>query len=208
MITKLTHPTLIVICGWPASGKTTLAEKLRETLTDPESKKIHLADIDQIRRTCLGMPYPHPNESDALMTKDKLEMGGAYVMLQHTIRWHLAKHRSLIATATFSSRIGQEALLRSYEEHFENCMGKNEIPMALRVVKCVPTSDTQKQVEDLFAKRAFGSEAYVGGVNSPERYFEVKERYHPILLPHRTIRTWPTNDIENEWTEALEYIFS
>ncbi|MBI4095116.1 MAG: hypothetical protein HY435_02915 [Candidatus Liptonbacteria bacterium] len=209
---KLPRPTLIVFCGWPGSGKTSTAELvqkvLNEEITDPLEPKIHLADIDLVRRTSLGLPYPHPNESRELQVKDGREMGGAYKLLLHTAEWHLGEMRPLIICATFSSRVGQRNLLDLYNRHFEERMKAEAIPCALRIVKCAPSDDSPERVEALFKGRNFGEGGYVGGVNSPERYFEVKGRYHPILLPHMTLTTWPDRPPRECAEEALRYILS
>ena len=76
MMAELKRLTLIVVCGWPVSGKTTIAKILQEKLG------VHCLDIDPLRREAFGMPHPHPDSSPELMAKDRQEMGGGYRMLK------------------------------------------------------------------------------------------------------------------------------
>lgn len=197
---KLQHPTLIVVCGWPVSGKTTIAkileERLNADLKDPAIPKVHRVDIDEVRRVSIGLPYPHPDESEMLMAKDRLEMGGAYRLLLETADWHLEQGRSVIVTATFSrNKGGQSRILELLEKHTNT---------TLKVVQCLPTNDPQEEIERRLA-RGFG-EGYVGGVNSYKRYLEVKNRYEPIELPHIEIDTSPPHTPEECAAEALRHI--
>jgi len=172
---KLSKPTLIVICGWPFSGKTETATKLKGILG------VHHIDIDEVRWLMIGQPYPYPNESPELMKRDVQEMAMAYRLLLAGASENLAAGRSLIITATFSRKIGQKMLAEIIEKY----------PQAeLKVIQCVPVGDTYEEVARRLANRNFGEGGYKGAVNSPERYFEVKNRYEPIYLPHVKIETW------------------
>ncbi len=193
------HPTLVVICGWPFSGKTTLAKglvKLGQDNKDP----VHHIDIDEVRALMVGIPYPHPNESLELMKRDATEMAMAYRLLLAGAHENLDIGRSLIITATFSRKVGQQMLLDLMAQH----------PNAeLKFIQCVPQGDIEDEVARRMASRGFGEGAYVGGVNSPARYFEVKGRYDPIGLPHIKIGTWGSkNDgrLNVEMSEAVGYI--
>jgi hypothetical protein len=74
----------------------------------------------------------------------------------------------------------------------------------------VPQGDTPEIVALMMAKRDFGeSGGYKGAVNSPERYFEVKDLYQPLELPHLKVATWGSgNTVEDELKIALTYIQS
>lgn len=184
-------PTLVVVCGWPFSGKTALATELKRRLG------FHHIDIDEVRWLMVGQPYPHPNESPELMKRDVQEMGMAYRLLIAGANETLAVGRSLIITATFSRKVGQQMLLDLMAKH----------PQArLKVIQCVPAGDTDSEVARRMANRDFGEGGYKGAVNSPERYREVKNRYEPIELPHIEIPTWGANGIETEVALAIDYI--
>lgn len=192
---ELIHPTLVFICGWPFSGKSSLAERVREKLG------VYHVDIDDMRWLAIGKPYPHPNESPELAKRDGQEMGGAYRFLFDCIDWHLEMGRSILATATLSSKPhGQEKLRAVYEKYPE---------ARVRIIQCVPQGDTPEVIAEMMAKRNFGEDDYKGTVNSPERYYEVKARYNPIELPHLKVATWGSpNTVEDELKLALDYILS
>lgn len=191
----LYSPTMIFICGWPFSGKSSLAERVKQALS------VHHLDIDDMRWLALGKPYPHPNESEDLMRRDRQEMGGAYRLVFATIDWHLEQGRTILATATLSNKPhGQEKL-------YSVC--KKYPDARVRVVQCVPQGDTPEVIARMMSQRDFGEVGYKGAVNSPERYFEVKDRYHQIELPHVKVATWGSgNSIDDELRVALDYILS
>lgn len=179
--------------GWPGSGKTELASRLEQELS------VHRLDIDEIRRLCFGMPHPHPNQSEELKNLDVLEMRGGYTLLLSAATYTMTElKRSVIVTATFSRQSGQKHLLSAWQKTSGN----------LRVLWCYPTDDSPKAVAELFEARTFGDGGYLGTVNSPERYFEVKERFDVPTLPHQIIQTWPTQTVEEEVVLARKYIFS
>lgn len=188
-----TDTKLIVVCGWPFSGKTSLAEKLRDQLG------LHHIDIDEVRWLMVGKPHPRPNESPELMKRDGQEMGMAYRLHIAGANENLKMARSLIITATFSRKMGQQML--------QGLMAQN--PQAqLKVIQCVPFGDTYEEVARRMSGRNFGDGGYKGAVNSPERYYEVKERYERIELPHLELQTWGANTVEEEVEKAIEYINS
>ncbi len=188
--------TLIVVCGWPFSGKTTLATALRKELG------VHHIDIDEVRALIVGIPHPHPNESPELMKRDVQEMAMAYRLLIAGTDENLGVGRSLIITATFSRKLGQLMLSLLMVKHPD---------AQLKIIQCVPQDDTDEEVVRRMANRDFGQDTYIGAVNSVERYKEVKERYDPIELPHLKIHTWGSKnegDINTEVSAALNYILS
>jgi hypothetical protein len=187
--------TLIFICGWPFSGKSLLATHVKDALN------VHHVDIDEVRWLAIGPPHPHPNSNPELAQRDRQEMGEAYRLLFSIINWHLDQERSILATATLSRKHGgQTELERLWKQHDRN--------VRLRIIQCVPENDTLEVVTEMMEKRSFGTPGgYKGAVNSPERYFEVKERYQPIELLHLKVRTWGSSQsIEDEVRAALEYI--
>ncbi len=200
---ELKHPTLIVVCGWPLSGKSSIAKILAERLG------IHWVDIDAVRKLCVGIPYPHPDESEELMAKDRLEMKTAYELLIHNADIHLGLlRRSVIITATFSREAGQEDLARFYWREMSPIA---EHRARIKVVQCVPVftspEDEREEIERRLS-RGFGEGGYVGGVNSWTRYLEVKNRYQKIFLPHLEIDTSHHRTVEECAEEATAYILS
>ena len=127
-----------------------------------------------------------------------MEMSLAYSLIFTIIDWHLAHGRSIIATATLSRSEMQQNLKTVYDKYPAT---------RVRILQCVPMSDTPEAVGKLLRSRAFGEGGQKGAVNSAERYFEVKSRFTPIELPHRKIYTWGSlNTLEHELEHALEYI--
>lgn len=176
----LQHPTLTYVVGWPLSGKSTIAKKVSHKLG------VHWVDIDDVRRLAVGLPNPHPNKSPELADRDTKEMAGAYRFVHDIASWHAEQARSLIVTFTCSRVSGQNAI-RDVAERFVN--------MRVRVIWCRPTNDTKEEIQKRLS-RGFGEGGYVGGVNSMERYNEVKMRYQRIGLPCLTIDTSPPNTID------------
>ena len=106
--------------------------------------------------------------------------------------------RSLIITATFSRKMGQQMLLDLMAKH-QNAQ--------LKVIQCIPQGDTSEEVARRIANRNFGHGKHMGAVNSVERYNEVKNRYDPIELLHLKMPTWGSgNTVEDELKIALDYI--
>ena len=104
-MSKTKEQTLIVICGWAMSGKSTIAKEISKTLG------IHLIDIDDVRFLNFGRPNPHPDASEKEMERDKKEMIGSYELLCKAIDINLHMNRSLIITATFTRPIYWEIFL-------------------------------------------------------------------------------------------------
>lgn len=189
---QLPQPTIIVICGWPLSGKTETAKEVQQMLG------VHHVDIDEVRWLAIGKPNPHPNASPELMKRDVEEMRGAYLLLNAIADWHLEAGRSLILTATFSRKNRQGDLTDVMARH---------LGARLRVIQCIPHHDEPDLVQCLLERRGFGDGAYKGAVNSVERYLEVKNRYQQIDLPHIEIPTWGSCNTPKDCADiALRYI--
>lgn len=204
---KLIRPTLIVVCGHPASGKTTIAKLLEKRLNaghkDPLEPKVHLADNDDVRKTCVGTPYPYPHESKGLFEKDRAEMGGMYKFLFCIAEWHLAERRSLILTASFSRRAYWMNLLRILEAHRIEARASKERNTPFRIIQCVLKNDTREEVERRLTAR---SANYSGSLNSFPHYLEVKGRYERIEFPHLEVDTSPPKTPEECVEQALRHI--
>ena len=180
---------LVVVCGWPMAGKSTVARELSRKLG------IHHVDIDDnIRFPIFGTPHPHPNSSPELMQKDREEIASSYELLMNAVDVYLRLSRSLIITATFSRKIGQEKL-KAVCDRYPNS--------ELKVVQCLPKNDDDEEIQKRLSDRVFGKNCF-SSVNSSERYNEVKNRFEPILLPHLKIDT--TKPFAFCIKEALEYL--
>ena len=180
---------LVVVCGWPVSGKTTIAKRLQQALG------FHRVDIDDVRLLATGLPNPHPDASLELRQRDADEMAAAYKLLLSITDWHLERTRPLIITATFSRVSGQRDLKTVIDRHPH---------MPVRIIWCRPEGDTRAEI-GLRLQREFGRD-YVGGVNSYDRYLEVKARYESIGLPHMKLDTGPQRSVDESVEMALGYI--
>jgi predicted kinase len=181
---------LIVICGLPLSGKSTVARRLSPMLRIP-----HLDIDDNIRRPVFGLPHPHPETSSALMQQDVQEMLASYKLLLLAADCFLEQHRSLILTATFSRRTYREMLIATVCKH----------PQArLKVLWCYPTNDSIHELARRLEKRRHENNA--SSVNSIERYVEVKSRFEPLELPHLRIETSVPGTEEDMFRRAAEYV--
>lgn len=156
-------------------------------------------NIDEVRRLCVGLPHPHPDSSPELTKKDGQEMRMAYRIMLYAAGENLAAGRSIIVTATFSRKMGQQMILDLLQKH---------PGVELRAVWCLPKNDSDKEIERRL-KRGFGESGYLGAVNSLVRYHEVKNRYEPIeLFPALRLNTSSPNTIEDCVEEAIKYIAS
>lgn len=206
---KLVQPTIIVVCGHPASGKTAitklLAERLNAGHTNPVEPRVHFVDNDDVRKTCVGTPYPYPQESRTLLAKDKAEMSGVYKFLFCIAEWHLAERRSLILTASFSRKAYWINFLRILEAHRTEARALRGKGASLKIVQCILRNDAKEEVE----KRLTGRSAeYSGSLNSLPHYLEVKARYEPIEFPHLEVDTSPPKTPEECAEQALQYVLA
>lgn len=194
MLMAQAEPVLIFVCGWPMSGKTELAQHLSLQLG------IHYVDIDDLRWMLFGQPNPHPDASPILRARDRQEMSASYRILFDVIDWHLSASRSILVTAPLSLKVGGQTEVERLWRKYPNTL--------LRVVQCLPENDTPEAVACMMAKRSFGTTGgYKGAVNSSQRYFEVKDRYQPIELPHIKVQTWgSTQSIEDGVQMVIEYV--
>ncbi|MEK7181168.1 MAG: AAA family ATPase [Patescibacteria group bacterium] len=194
---ELEKPKIVVFCGKPLSGKSTIAKAVAEQIG------AYLVDIDDnVRTPLVGMPHPHPNKFEELMQNDRLEMAAAYDLLFATIQTYMARlKRSLVVTATFSRKAGgQDRLLSTWDSYKES--------VDLRVLWCNPRNFDDAEVLRRLASRSFGVGGYIGGVNSLERVREVEARFEPIMIPHIAL---DTSSPENEHAcivQALDYILN
>src|SRR5579862_9238313 len=178
---------LVVICGWPVSGKSTFASALAEYI-----HARHL-DIDSnVRAPVFGTPDPFPNRSGEAMKKDEEDMRGSYELLLHATDLHLRFSRRLVITATFSRRMWQDRLLELLTRYPGKCA---------KAVRCAPSHDTREFVENRLALRNPGP----SNVTDYRRYVEVKSRYETPNWPCLVIDTYlPFEDTFQDVIRHLE----
>jgi predicted kinase len=184
--------TLVVVCGWPLSGKGTIARHLAK---DPS---MHWIDIDDVRVLNFGPPNPHPNISEEAMRRDKAEMKGSYELLYAAIGITLAMRRPLIVSATFSRAFYWEPVIAALARHPEG---------TLRILWCKPKGDTEGEIRRRLSKRHFGVNCW-SSVNSVERYEEVKGRYEAPTLSLLQLDTSSPRHMKKCVEEARAYVLS
>src|SRR5215813_13595518 len=154
--------SLCVICGWPLSGKSTIAERASRLLN------IRHLDINlNVRVPILGPPTFRTYEEFRL--QDLEEMRVSYDLLLHAADVHLRLNRSILLSATFSRRSYQRALADLHRRHPE---------AKLRIVLCHPRNDSPDEVAHRISLRraaaaaatAAGDVPYIDPVASMERY--------------------------------------
>ena len=181
----MTQQRLIVVCGLPLTGKSTIAEFLSSQL------QIHHIDIDtNVRLPLLGKPDPNPYRTPEAEALSRKEMGESYDLLIHAARSNLTLGKSVITTATFSSLRSRENLTRILQDY--PCVD-------LRIIVCGTDREDieQTEIEQRLAARTFGKD-YFGGCNSVEHYLSDKKRYAPWTddLPHLKLDTFPPQSID------------
>ena len=178
-------PLIIIICGWPLSGKSQLATKIHD------STGMHFADIDEISRVCIGMPNSR-NE-----IKNRMEM--AYELLHQTVRVHLevaSAPQSLIIVATYSRLSSWDFLLKVLKPHYER--------ISIKVIWIRPVDDLYENVNKLLLNRT--NAEYYGCCNTVKEYFDIKKRFLPPPIPYVTIYSWFHSSIDECTKNALDYI--
>lgn len=178
---------LIIVCGWPLSGKTEIARLISQTL------EIHWIDIDDIRLLNFGKPNPYPNASNYLMEIDKAEMGGAYELLNTSAKLNLQIGRQLIITATFSRK-----------KYWKNLQQIGN-PASMKIIWCKPINDSIEEIKRRLSGRQFGINCW-STVNSIERYLEVKTRFENPPPPYLELNTSPPNSVEECVQKAMAYL--
>lgn len=186
------HPALIVVCGWPLSGKNTIAKHIAEAL------RVHWIDIDDIRILNFGPPDPHPNISEETMEQDRREMKGSYELLYAGVNIVLGMKRSLIITATFSRASYWEPLLAYLAQYPET---------ALKVIWCRPLKDGDEEIARRLEGRIFGVNSW-SSVNSMEHYAEVKNRFEIPPVTHLELDTSPPHSPNECAKQVIAYILS
>lgn len=195
---KLKQPTLVVFCGWPSSGKTAVAEKIKVILNANGSPIRHF-DIDEdVRTPHFGKPTPNDGTDSAIDAQDKNEMGGSYRILMGLVDGYLKAGRSILITATFSNKKwGQDVLAGVCGQH----------PHAnVRIIWCNPTL-TDEELAARIAEKVWSG--YTGATTSVARIRELQKRFDPIKLQGSiAINSGPPNTVNMSVEEALDYILS
>jgi predicted kinase len=184
--------SLILFVGSPGGGKSTVAELLK-----PHLKGICHWDIDDVRALLFGKPPGNDGTDPVIAARDALEMAGSYDALFGYVEAYLHAERPLMLTCTLSHRVhGQQRLENIYLRYRE---------ARVRIIWCYPEI-TIEQLRERFAGRA--ASGYIGDTPNPERAWELRQKFHPIELPHLKLDTGPGNTPEDSVAQALGYILA
>lgn len=185
------RPWILVLCGWPLSGKTSTAALLQRQLG------VHVADVDRIAQAALGPPEADWRTSEAGRRRNLNRMAMAYDMLHHAVRVHLEvaePPRSLLVVSTYSRASSWRHLQAVLAPHPE---------VRLEVAWLAPVGDSPAAVQRLLAQR---SRDYLGACTSAEEYFDVKRRFEPPTVPHLRIDSWFRNSPEACADRIADYL--
>lgn len=184
---ETSKPKLIIICGLPLAGKTTIARKLARIL------RIDHKDVDDdIRFPFFGKPQVEADLSPEGKEKERREMLASYEVLICVAEQFLKLGRSVIITATFSREIYWEMI---------GAVVKRNPNASLKVIQCRIEDDS----DDTLWKRIKARGVHT--VNSPAHYREVRDRYiDPLPVEHTVLDTSSENAIDRNVKIAAQYI--
>ena len=126
------NPTIIVVCGWPASGKTTLARQLAADLD------LRIIDSDEIRLLALGPVDPNWETSEEGRRQNRREFGLVYDVIHRIAAGHAMLGRSVIITAPYTSAASWQYLQEAVKEYPET---------KIRVIWCSPENPSREEIE-------------------------------------------------------------
>ena len=190
MQTTFTQPTVVVLAGMPAHGKTTLAQAFaKET-------GIHHLDIDDTIRFPIFGP---PVEGSTIGGANDRVMGASYEILLHAAAEALKIGRSVVITATFIRPKRQEVLQRFLQDHAADT----------RVFFCELQENHDAEIERrLEQRRRPDGPRYVGGIDTREKYNEVKAVAQPLPddIPYTRIETSSAHSPEELVREMIDQL--
>jgi len=105
-------PTVLIVMGRPATGKSTLAKQLSRELN------IDRFSSDHIRKTIADLPLtrrPEPETREKLYSREM--SAKTYRRLQQEAQSSVAAHRSLVLDATYSKKEGRNALIKFLQSY-------------------------------------------------------------------------------------------
>jgi predicted kinase len=184
------QPTVIVIAGMPAHGKTTIAQAFaKET-------GIHHLDIDDTIRFPIFGP---PVEGSTIAGINDRIIGASYELLMHAAAEALRLGRSVVITATFIRPQRQEVLRRFLEEYAANT----------KIFFCELRDNHDAEIADRLARRRESDgPQYVGGIDTQDKYDEVRAVAEPLPddIPFTAIETSSIHSPEELVREMIDQL--
>jgi predicted kinase len=182
---QFTRPTLWVVCGMPASGKSTIAKKLAETLD------VKVLRSDVIRK---GLFRLQPDEKIDVPFEEGIYSKGAssltYGKLLLLAQDEIEKGYSAILDATYNSRHHRSEVLRLAKDMDTNLM----------FVECTCP-------ESILKERLMSREATSSVSDARLRHYEkIKARFEPLNEVRDEMHI--SVDTERPLQESMEHILS
>jgi len=178
--------TLIIICGVPLSGKTSIAKKVAEELG------VKHLDVDtDIRFPIFGKPEQGADLTPEGKEQERVEMLASYKVMLSATNELLTLGRSVILTATFSREV--------YWELTNAVMAKHS-DVKLRVIQCKIADDSDEEIWRRIRERG------VHTVNSPAQYREVKNRYIKLPVEHLEVDTTGPDNLVEKVSRIVKYV--
>ena len=173
----MNNKTIIVTMGLALSRKSVLAKELSVRTGIP------FIDVDDYAALGVPPPEPDPYGSDAARERQRKRMAASYAALHAMIAAKLEVGRSLIVSASYTSRSSQEFLRQAVQENG----GK------LKVIFCT-FDDSDSEV----ALRAQNDPRLIS------QYYEDKKRHGGTGFPHITVNT--SENFNAVVEKALTYV--
>jgi aminoglycoside phosphotransferase family enzyme/predicted kinase len=156
---QFTRPTVWVVCGLPASGKTTMAKMIAKILS------LGLIGSDVVRKKLFGMPLHESQDlpfEEGMYSKEStaLVYGKLLMMAQEEIQ----KGRSIILDATFSTSHQRNEALRL----------ARDMDADIIFVECLASNETLKKRLSIRNSSATISDARL------HHFKQFKDRFEPI----------------------------
>ena len=180
------NKTLVIICGVPLSGKTSIAKKVAEELG------VKHLDVDtDIRFPIFGKPEQDADLTPEGKEQERKEMLAAYKVMLSAADELLTLDRSVILTATFSRGV--------YWELTNSVMTKHS-DAKLKVVQCKIAGDSDDEIWRRIRERG------VHTVNSPAQYNAVKDRYIKLPVKHLEVDTTGPGNLAEKVSRIVKYV--
>ena len=183
----LEKPTVIVFCGPPASGKTTIATLVAKILN------LRIIDSDATRDFVWGTDHPGVWDEQAKQ-HNKREFMFVYDVIHRVVAGHASLGVSVIVTAPYTSG--------SSWGYLQEAIKAGSID--LKIIWCLTSDASQEAVESRIAER---SATYRGYSDSYEKVKASMDAFAPVTLPHVKLDT-STTTVEECVQRAIEYICS
>lgn len=177
---------VIVLCGLPLHGKTTIGKLLSKRLD-----RRFLDVDDNVRYPIFGVAQ---QEQDTLTGINDLEMGMSYEILLFAADKCLELGKNVIIAAPFIRAKRQKLLAKFYKAH----------PTQVKIFFCNLSIDNDNEIERRLQKRV--ANGYIGALTTFSEYQKIKTASESLFLSHWIIDTSPPKNPEECVEEIINYL--